>query len=243
MIPSKLIKKELVAKGIAHLYLRPLRQFREPLPGQFIMLWVPGYEEIPMSISDYSGDIIRVTVKVKGPTTNYLVNELSEGKYLGIRGPLGRGITKELVKGRGLFIVGGVGIAPIAYLIKSYHPIIKDCKLIAGFAFKDESSVVNELVSYLEVEVISEDSGGTVIDLLRKELNKINSYDYYISSGPKAVLDRSVALIPRHITGYVLAESFMKCGIGFCGSCALKDFLVCKDGTLIDSNTYRDLMS
>ncbi len=245
MIPSKVIRRELIARNVAHLYLKPVKRFKEPLPGQFIMVWVPNHEEVPMSISDYSDSIIRITVKVRGPTTDYLVNELPVNSYLGIRGPLGRGITKDLIYGRGLFVVGGIGVAPILYMVRLYSELVRDSKLLAGFATNDESSVVNELVSYLDVSVVSEDltNGGTVIDLLREELSVGMRYNYYIASGPKAVLDQIVKLIPDYVPGYLLAESLMKCGIGFCGSCALKDFLVCKDGALVDSTTYKHLIS
>lgn len=245
MIPSKVVRKEVIAKDIAHIYLKPLKEFREPIPGQFIMVWVPGYEEIPMSISDYSDNLIRITVKVRGGTTNYLVNELSVSDYLGVRGPLGRGITKDMIYGRGLLVAGGVGIAPIAFTVKSYSELVRGSKLLAGFATRDEAVVVNELLGYLDVEVITEDvvGGGTVIDLLRKEVGSGVRYDYYIVAGPKAVLDQVVSLMPDWVSGYVLAESFMKCGIGFCGSCALKDFIVCRDGTLVDALTYRRLIS
>ncbi len=245
MNPSKVVGKDLVAKGIAHIYLKPLREFKRPVPGQFVMVWVPGLEEIPMSVSDYSAGIIRITVKVRGATTNYLVNELPLGSYLGVRGPLGKGITEDMVCGRGLLVAGGIGIAPISYIIKSYSKLLTGSKLLAGFASKDELPVVDELIKYLDVELISEDltGGGTVIDLLRKELRSGAKYDYCIVSGPKAVLDQAAVLIPDHVRGYLLTESLMKCGIGFCGSCALKDFVVCRDGTLVDVVSYRRLIS
>jgi dihydroorotate dehydrogenase electron transfer subunit len=92
--------------------------------------------------------------------------------------------------------------------------------------------------------VVSEDVDGvTVIDLLKKYLPSINNYDYYLVSGPKAVLDQVVNLVGDSLRGYVLTESLMKCGLGFCGSCALKDFLVCRDGTLVDASRYRWLIS
>lgn len=245
MIPSKVVRKEVITRDVAHIYLKPLKWFKEPIPGQFIMVWVPGYEEIPMSISDYSYSLIRITVKVRGETTNHLVNELSVGDYLGVRGPLGRGLTKDMICGRGLFIAGGVGIAPIAFTIKSYSELVRSSKLLAGFTTRDEAVVVSELLRYLDVEVITEDvvGGGTVIDLLRKEIGSGVRYDYYVVAGPKAVLDQAASLMPDWVSGYLLAESFMKCGLGFCGSCALKDFIVCRDGTLVDAPTYRRLIS
>ena len=36
-------------------------------------------------------------------------------------------------------------------------------------------------------------------------------------------------------------ERYMKCAIGICGSCCINDRLVCKDGTIFDSNRLRQL--
>ena len=244
MIPSKVVEKVVVCRDVAHIYLKLLKPIVKPTPGQFVMVWVPGYEEIPMSVSDFSDDILRITVKCRGPTTNYLVRELPVGSYLGVRGPYGKGVTEDLISGKGLFIVGGIGIAPILYLVKYYRELIKGSKLLAGFVSRDESKVTDELINYLEVDMVSEDvDGATVIDLLKKYLPSINNYDYYLVSGPKAVLDQVVNLVGDSLRGYILTESLMKCGLGFCGSCALKDFLVCRDGTLVDASRYRWLIS
>jgi len=209
------------------------------------MLWVPGYEEIPMSISGfYSDNVMRITVKARGVTTNYIVNELSVGSYLGVKGPLGRGFKDLDVVGKSLIIVGGIGVAPVLYLVNAYRDLIKGSKLLAGFNSVSEASVVNELVDAVDVEVITEDStyGGTVIDLLKKFLSHVSEYDYYIVSGPKAVLDEVVKLMPYQMRGYVIAESLMKCGLGFCGSCAIRDFLVCRDGPVVNAHYYRWLI-
>jgi len=244
MIPSKVVEKVFICRDIAHIYLKLLKPMVKPLPGQFVMVWVPDYEEIPMSVSGFSEDVLRITVKCRGPTTNYLVRELPVGSYLGVRGPYGRGVTEDLISGVGLFIVGGIGIAPILYLVNYYRDLVRGSKLLAGFVSREESRVTEELVNYLDVDVVSEDVDGvTVIDLLKNYLLSINNYDYYLVSGPKAVLDQVVNLIPSSFRGYVLTESLMKCGLGFCGSCALKDFLVCRDGTLVDAGRYRWLIS
>ena len=60
-----------------------------PKSGQFVMIWVPGIDEIPMSISAYDekGNW-NITVKNIGECTNELC-ELKVGDYIGVRGPLG----------------------------------------------------------------------------------------------------------------------------------------------------------
>ncbi len=246
MIPAKVINKELLSSNIAHVYLRPLRRLVDPIPGQFIMLWIPDYEEVPMSISGYSGGLLRVTVKARGPTTGYIVKDLPIGSYVGIRGPLGVGVTEELVRGKGLLISGGIGIAPILYLVNKYNNLLKESKLIAGFSTNDESRLIRSITHKIDVDVVTEEgpNGCTVVDLLtRKYLGIVTNYDYYLVSGPKAVLDQVVKLMPTNMRGYVLAESLIKCGLGFCGSCALRNLLVCRDGPLVRADHYRWLIS
>ncbi|MEM3904642.1 MAG: hypothetical protein QXP11_03185, partial [Sulfolobales archaeon] len=60
MIPSKVVEKVVVCRDVAHIYLKLLKPIVKPTPGQFVMVWVPGYEEIPMSVSDFSDDILRI---------------------------------------------------------------------------------------------------------------------------------------------------------------------------------------
>ena len=76
-------------------------------PGQFLMVWIPGVDEIPMSVSYLSGGI---TIKNIGEATAAL-SSLKPGDKLGIRGPYGNGWT--IPEGKILCVGGGVGTAPI----------------------------------------------------------------------------------------------------------------------------------
>ena len=67
-------------------------------PGQFLMLWVPGVDEIPLSILDVGEDgLVSVTVKKVGEATQAL-HGAKEGDVLGVRGPFGNSFA--VVKGR-----------------------------------------------------------------------------------------------------------------------------------------------
>ena len=61
----------------------------KPKPGQFVMIWVPGVDEVPMSISgcDEIGNW-SITVKNVGECTN-AIHELKVRDNIGVRGPLG----------------------------------------------------------------------------------------------------------------------------------------------------------
>ena len=118
------IKKE--TPNIRTFFFEPSIAFN---PGQFIMVWVPGVDEIPMALSSANS----ITVQVVGDATSALAI-MSPADLLGIRGPYGNGFTKgEKV----LAIAGGVGAAPLLPLAKA------DCvmTLLLGATDRDRTSL------------------------------------------------------------------------------------------------------
>ena len=85
------------------------------LSGQFVMVWIPKIDEIPMSIS-VNGEYKGMTIKQIGFATNAL-NNLKPGDKIGIRGPYG---TFFIPRGKKILVVaGGIGIAPILPFIET----------------------------------------------------------------------------------------------------------------------------
>jgi dihydroorotate dehydrogenase electron transfer subunit len=98
------------------------------IPGQFVMVWIPGIGEKPMSASYATGNL-GITVLAVGPFTNRLL-EMKEGELLGIRGPYGRGFN---IKGEKLLVVGGgVGMPPLAAFVDEAKKEGKDVTAIIG---------------------------------------------------------------------------------------------------------------
>ena len=94
-------------KNVKSFFIR-LKNPIECQPGQFVMIWVPGVREMPMSIS-YSlnkGTLLGVTVKKVGKGTNALFN-LKPGDKVGLRGPYGKGFSLNFRKP--LIVAGGIG--------------------------------------------------------------------------------------------------------------------------------------
>ncbi|MCI4328053.1 MAG: dihydroorotate dehydrogenase electron transfer subunit, partial [Thermoplasmata archaeon] len=60
---------------------------RPARPGQFVMLWIPGDDELPMSLA-YVGARKGVTVKAMGSTSRHIL-DIPVGAPVGIRGPYG----------------------------------------------------------------------------------------------------------------------------------------------------------
>lgn len=195
-------------------------------PGQFIMVNVFGYEEIPLSLSSPNS----VTVKAVGETTKALIN-IPTGELLGIRGPFGKPFTPT--SGKALLVAGGIGAAPLFYL----HDYLKkkgvEVKVLYGARTQEE------LIwkSRFENVTTSTDDGsegfkGTVFDLVLQE--KIEEYSKIYCCGPKPLLEKLYEYFEElNILGKTefSLENYMRCGIGVCGSCVLENGLrVCADG-------------
>ena len=63
-------------------------------PGQFFMIWIPGVDEIPMSISFWEPPKVGITVLPVGEATDSLTS-LQPNDWIGIRGPFGSSFTLE----------------------------------------------------------------------------------------------------------------------------------------------------
>jgi len=82
-----------------------------PEPGQFVMVWFPGDDEIPMSLSYTDGPSKGVTIKAMG-STSQRAQSVRVGELVGIRGPYGNRF--DLSPRRVLVVSGGSGAAVLA---------------------------------------------------------------------------------------------------------------------------------
>jgi len=59
-------------------------------PGQFVMVWIPGLDEIPLGLSSFQPEsrVCSVTVAEVGEATEAL-NQRKAGDLIGVRGPFG----------------------------------------------------------------------------------------------------------------------------------------------------------
>ena len=85
-------------------------------PGQFVMLWLPGVDQKPISISYQSKKQFGVTVARVGPFTSRLFSARL-GEYVGITGPYGApfDIPHDTASYHLILVGGGCGVAPLAF--------------------------------------------------------------------------------------------------------------------------------
>lgn len=209
-----------------------------PRPGQFFMVWLPGFEEVPMSISDAGDGLIRISVSNEGQTTAEL-HRLGKGDRLFLRGPFGNGFS---LQGRSFLLVGGgYGAAPLIYAAKVISSSGGRCTYLIGARRKEELLFIDEargmgIKSVVATEDGSEGYKGLVTDLLKSELKR-GGYQTVLTCGPERMMYEVVREgVKRGIKIQASLERYMKCGFGICGSCVLDPLglRVCSDGPIFD---------
>ncbi len=210
------------------------------LPGQFAMVWIPGVNELPMSvmISKESGKAA-FTVRKHGPASTGLFN-VKVNEQIGIRGPYGNSF--DLKEGKLLLVGGGTGLVPMMRLL-TFVKSTDDVTVLIGAKSKDEiffEDLANNLLENNTHQVIiSTDDGsygerGFVTDLVEKLVNETR-FDAVYVCGPEIMMYKTVQLAhSRGIFVQASLERMMKCGVGICGSCCVGEDLVCRDGTVFD---------
>jgi len=195
------------------------------VPGQFVMVWVPGTDEIPMALSSENS----ITVQKVGDATSALF-DIGEGGKIGIRGPFGNGFPKGE---KYLAIAGGVGAAPLLPLARA------DCvmTMLLGARTENELLFMDQLDELTDVIIATDD--GTLgtkgfVTQLMDDLN-LGAYDRIAVCGPEVMMRAVLAKVDEkgiaHKTEFSL-HRYMKCGVGVCGSCCIdpSGLRVCRDG-------------
>jgi dihydroorotate dehydrogenase electron transfer subunit len=214
-------------------------------PGQFLMLWIPGIDEIPLSIMDVSNGLVSVSVKQVGDATRHLHN-LVAGATVGIRGPFGNSFTES--RGKVLLISGGTGTAPLLYLAKQLSAKTERLSFVEGAKTKDELLFIRELGGICkEKNLITTTDDGTfglqclVTEPLAKLLDR-EKFDMIYTCGPEVMVKKIFELTEQlKLPLEASLERLMRCGIGLCGSCMIGKYRVCKDGPVFNAAQLREV--
>lgn len=197
----------------------------EAYPGQFVMVWVPGVDEIPMALSSPSS----ITVQKVGDATAALFG-MNVGDQIGIRGPYGNGFTntKNI-----LAIAGGVGASPLLPLVSTgrVDTFLLGARTASELLFADQIREATTLM-------VATDDGtaghhGFVIDLLSRV--DLADFSSICVCGPEIMMVAVLGILDQkgHAEqGEFSLHRYMKCGVGLCGSCCIDPhgLRVCRDG-------------
>jgi NAD(P)H-flavin reductase len=218
-------------------------------PGQFNMLYLPGYGEAAISISSdtTNRDSIAHTVRFVGSVTR-AVSRLRPGDQVGVRGPFGSFWPMEALEGKDLFIAcGGIGLPPLRPAI--YHimrnrdrygkvTLLYGARTPAELMFTTEHDTWRKAGIDVEVTVDRAEADWKG----RVGVVPMWFYQFRIDPRRTAVLTCGPEIMIRFVIFEALArriapesilvslERNMKCGQGSCGHCQIGPYFICKDG-------------
>ncbi len=204
-------------------------------PGQFINIKLDGfYLRRPISICDYSENIITIIYKVVGEGTEAM-SKMNSGEKLDVLCGLGNGFDTSKSLDKPVLIGGGVGVPPMYNLCKKLIAEGKKVSVILGFNKKEEIFYEDEFKKLgADVKVTTVDGSygikGFVTDAL-----KDTEYSYFYTCGPmpmfKAIENTATT------SGQYSFEERMGCGFGACMGCSCKtkygNKRICKDGPVL----------
>lgn len=212
-------------------------------PGQFVMIWFPGDDELPMSLS-YTGTGAKgVTVKAMGVTSRH-VQTLRPGTRVGIRGPYGNRFDPH--PRRILLVGGGSGTAVLAPAAEEALHGGARVTAALGATTRDELLFRRRLEGAgARVEVATDDgSEGTkgFVTVTAEALLRETPFDAVWTCGPEVMM-RKVSLAARAmgIPVFGSVERQMKCALGMCDACALGPYHVCTEGPVFPAEVLLGL--
>ncbi len=223
-------------------------------PGQFVMIEVPGYGEVPISISGSASNhgFLEFCIRRAGTVTSVL-HRAKPGARVGVRGPFGTSFPVAKMRDHHvLLIAGGLGLAPLRSAIlhvTENRSDFRDVHILYGTKTPDQLLFDYQYEQWRRVDgvnlsiIVEEaDSGwtgpvGRVTSLL-DQIALDPERTYAIVCGPpvmfKFVCNRLAELGLPMRRMFVSLERRMHCGMGKCCRCNIGSTFTCKDGPVFD---------
>ncbi len=215
-------------------------------PGQFLMLWIPGIDEIPLSILDAEKNgAVSVAVKKVGEATKAL-HKLEAGEIIGVRGPFGNSFTVK--RGKVLIVGGGTGLAPLLFLTRKLAVEKAKIFVVMGAKSKEEllfKEAFEKICGKENILATTEDGSYGVKGLATTPLEEIldkEKFDMIYTCGPEKMMRKVFDLAEKYgIAMEAGLERLMRCAIGLCGSCVIGKYRVCRDGPVFTAAQLREV--
>lgn len=239
--------------------------FASPAPGQFVMVREASRREPllarPLSVMGFTRRndhaVLELLYHVAGRGTA-LLSRIGPGGEIAVLGPLGRGFTRPDRIRRALFVAGGVGVAPLLYLLHS--PMFASQESEAGGTGPEKvfylGARTEKLLAGLDrlkgrctLGICTDDGSlghhGPVTDLLKRDMGGYDPEDTVIyACGPTPMVRALGRVLGEHpVPCQVSLEERMACGLGACLGCAVavrnpegkREYRrVCHDGPVFD---------
>jgi NAD(P)H-flavin reductase len=230
--------------------------------GQFCMLYAFGVGEVPISISGDPADTdgLTFTIRAVGGVTRALAGTPVSG-VVGVRGPYGTGWDVEGAAGGTadgaaigadvVVVAGGIGLAPLRPVVAQLFAArsrYRRVHLLYGARTPADLLYGDQIRRWAE-------PGGLDVQVTVDRADASWAGRVGLVTAPIADLDidprRTVALVcgpevmMRHVTEALRhngippgrirlsVERAMRCGVGLCGHCQLRELFLCVDGPVV----------
>lgn len=241
----KIIENTAIAPHIYSLWLDAEDIAKNIKAGQFLMLTVNNHNHPflarPFSIADTRQNRINIIYKVVGLGTQ-LLSCKAKNEKISVLGPLGKSL--KLPKNKVIALcAGGMGIAPLYFLIKKLSP---NNQLTLYYGVKTASELIFQkkfkslgIKTFITTEDGSLGIKGLITELLFNNLDYQTQYLYI--AGPmtliKKVAETKFPISKLEKIGFL--EERMGCGCGICFCCGIRGknnryLRVCHDGPAFD---------
>ncbi len=229
-------------------------------PGQFVMVWMPGVDEVPMSVAYDDGATTKITFFAVGDMTNEFA-KLQVGDLAGLRGPFGT--FYEWEPGQHIVLVaGGYGAAPMYFVAKETVGHGCTLEVIVGARGKEHLLYVKELEALPHVSLHIATNDGSVgykgfnTDILEKLLascphdstsakkKECHPVDQVFGCGPEMMLKKISEITAAYdVPAQLSMERYMKCGYGICGNCVIDPLGIrmCTEGPVVKNEVLLKL--
>lgn len=210
-------------------------------PGQFVMVWLPGDDELPMSLSFTDGPSKGVTIKAMGDSSRRC-QKLVAGTRIGVRGPYGDSF--DTTPGKVLVVAGGSGAAVLAPAAERVRARGGDVTVALGATTASELLFRERFEGMGARTVLATDDGsagtkGFVTGPAERTLDA-ERFDAVWTCGPEVMMAKVVlAAEERGVPVFCSVERQMKCALGMCDACALGPYHVCTDGPVFEGGRLR----
>lgn len=232
--------KEIIP-GIYLLWLEAPRIASQAQPGQFLMVRC-GEDTLlrrPFSIHRVDGSRIALLFAVVGQGTEWL-SQCQAGDTLDLLGPLGNGYEIHPDAHNLLLVAGGIGIAPLRFLVDTALQQGKNVTLLIGAQTSSQLYPRALLPSAVATVVTTEDGTagkkGMVTELLPDYSARA---DQVFACGPVPMYKTMAQMtVLQNKPVQVSLEVRMGCGRGLCYGCTIKTKnglqQVCTDGPVFN---------
>lgn len=213
-----------------------IRTFRldkklDPAPGQYVMVWIRGVDDVPMSFSGPD----TITVQSVGEATQALF-KMGAGSRIGLRGPLGNGFV---LRGESILLVGGgVGTAPLAFLGEQARKAGIRVTSLAGFRCSEDLILQDRLEALGDLVITTDDGSAGIKGRAAEGLKELDlaGFSQIYLCGPEVMMWDIISRTREHAgKTQALLTRYFKCAAGVCGSCCLDPdgTRVCVEGPVI----------